>query len=202
MQASTRFNALQTSELLSHIKEGNQDAWREVYRRYKVFLSNAALRASGGSERDSDDVLQSAFLSAWKDLDGFAYRGEGSFRAWLERIVVHKELSKLRKQVRRADILAPRRLDTGLIRGLEDSAGRNPADSVLDQEAQRRLKLCMDEHLDDLAREIIALRHVEGLSTGQIADVVELTGEQVRRRYKAAMECLAGQLGKGDRDGV
>ena len=202
MPAPPDFDALQTEDLLVHVKQGDQDAWREVYRRYRVFLFNSARRIAGVGATQAEDVLQSAFLSAWKDIEGFSYRGQGSFRAWLEQIVVHKNSSKLQAQIRRADILRSRTVDSDVLRAFEDPSAKNPADSVLKSEEERRLRECMEEHLDDVAREIIVLRHLEGLSTRQVAEVVELNSEQVRRRYRAAMEKIARILGRGEADGT
>lgn len=198
MPDSPAFDALRTEELLIHVRDGNQDAWREVYRRYRTHLSNTAHRVAGTPLGEADDVLQSAFLSAWKDIESFSYRGQGSFRAWLETIIVHKNANSLRKRVRRADMLRPRNLDSEILRRVEDPEAENPANSVLNDEEQRRLFLCMEEHLDDLAREIIILRHLENLTTRQVADVMEITPEQVRRRYRAAMTKVAGLLAQGE----
>jgi RNA polymerase sigma-70 factor (ECF subfamily) len=197
-----QFDALQTEELLIHVRSGDQNAWREVYRRYRTHLATAVRRITGLLPVEADDVLQSAFLAAWKDIEGFSYRGEGSFRAWLEAIVVHKNLSRLRSLERGANRLTPNRLDTGWLEHLGDARENNPAESLLDGDEQRRLFQCMEEHLDDLAREIIVLRHLEGLSTRQVAEVVELEPEQVRRRYRSAMTKIARVLGRGQVDGT
>lgn len=48
------------------------------------------------SEEDAEDVLQEAFLSAFRNLD--KYRGDATFGAWLKRIVVNKAINALNKK--------------------------------------------------------------------------------------------------------
>lgn len=48
------------------------------------------------SEEDAEDVLQEAFISAFRNLEN--YRGEATFGAWLKRIVVNKALNALNKR--------------------------------------------------------------------------------------------------------
>jgi RNA polymerase sigma-70 factor (ECF subfamily) len=48
------------------------------------------------SEEDAEDVLQEAFISAFRNLD--SYRGDATFGAWLKRIVVNKALNALNKK--------------------------------------------------------------------------------------------------------
>lgn len=42
------------------------------------------------------DILQDAFVKVFSKLDGFEYRGEGSLKAWMSRIVVNDSLKNLR----------------------------------------------------------------------------------------------------------
>ena len=48
------------------------------------------------SEEDAEDVLQEAFISAFRNLD--SYRGDATFGAWLKRIVVNKAINTLNKK--------------------------------------------------------------------------------------------------------
>lgn len=48
------------------------------------------------SEEDAQDVLQEAFISAFRNLD--SYRGDATFGAWLKRIVVNKAINALNKK--------------------------------------------------------------------------------------------------------
>lgn len=198
MNDTKEFDALRTEELLVHVRGGDHDAWREVYRRYRHFLVLAVNEETGLILEDPDDVLQSAFLLAWKDIEQFAYRGGGSLRAWLRRIVVHKNLEKLRKLRRRKPVQVLSSMDAEWAETVSDDRQKDPADSAAAEEAQRRLFRCMDENLKPIEREILLLRHFEYLTTPQVSEIVELAERTVRDHYKAAMERIARALPSED----
>ena len=194
MTDSNSFDALRTDELLVHVREGDRNAWREVYRRYRPFLSIAANSVTGARHQDVDDVLQSAFLSAWKDIESFSYNGKNSFRAWLRGIVVHRNLNELRKRNRRGTPLDQGRMGTAWISKNRDPSALDPAEELENDEEEQRLLRCMEDHLDELEREIVILRDFEGLPVSQVAEIVELDPRTVRRRYKDAVSKLQRAL--------
>ena len=58
-------------------------------------MYNTSMRIIGNKE-DAEDVMQEAFLSAFKKLD--TYKGEVSFGAWLKKIVINRSLDHLKKK--------------------------------------------------------------------------------------------------------
>jgi len=48
------------------------------------------------SEEEAEDVLQEAFINAFRNLD--SYRGDATFGSWLKRIVVNKAINALNKR--------------------------------------------------------------------------------------------------------
>ena len=80
--------------LVESAKMGNADAFAQLIERYqRLCLSKAysILRNHG----DAEDEVQSAWVQAWTHLE--SYSGQGSFRAWLSRIVSNLCLMRLRK---------------------------------------------------------------------------------------------------------
>lgn len=51
-----------------------------------------------GDRDTAQDILHDGFLKAFRSFDRFQYKGEGSLRAWLTRIMVNGALEQLRKQ--------------------------------------------------------------------------------------------------------
>lgn len=66
-----------------------------MYKLYSKAMFNVGFRITR-SEEDAEDVLQEAFISAFRNLEN--YRGEATFGAWLKRIVVNKALNALNKK--------------------------------------------------------------------------------------------------------
>lgn len=197
MADSQAFNSLLTDELLVHVRQGSHDAWREVYRRYRPFLSIAAKGVCGARPQDVDDVLQSAFLSAWSEIKGFSYEGKNSFRAWLRGIVINKNLSELRKRSRRAQMRDQNHMGTEFMSTVTAADSHGPSESVERQDAQERVLQVIEQELDEIDREIVILKYFEMLNSTQIAGIVELDPRTVRKRYGAAMQKLAQHLSEG-----
>jgi RNA polymerase sigma-70 factor (ECF subfamily) len=67
----------------------------EIYKLYYKAMYNTSLRIVGNAE-DAEDVMQEAFLKAFRKLD--TYEGEVSFGAWLKRIVINRSIDYLKKR--------------------------------------------------------------------------------------------------------
>jgi RNA polymerase sigma factor (sigma-70 family) len=67
----------------------------EIYKLYYKAMYNTSLRIVGNAA-DAEDVMQEAFLKAFKKLD--SYQGEVSFGAWLKRIVINRSIDYLKKR--------------------------------------------------------------------------------------------------------
>lgn len=86
-------------ELLDDIKGGSRDAMHRLYERYKGYAMAVALRYIPLRD-DAEDVLQDSFIKVFSSIDSFTYRGEGSLKGWLLRIVANESISFVRQQSR------------------------------------------------------------------------------------------------------
>ena len=89
-------NSLSERELVRLVSDGDYRGQRELYDRYAGFLTAVAARYLGDQDAVKD-VLQDAFIRIFERFDSFRYRGEGSLRAWMSRIVANGALQVLRK---------------------------------------------------------------------------------------------------------
>ncbi len=88
-------NSLSDQELAQLAGSGDARGQRELYDRYAGYLTAVARRYLSDTDQVKD-VLQDAFISIFGHIDSFSYRGEGSLKAWLTRIVVNGALHTLR----------------------------------------------------------------------------------------------------------
>ena len=72
---------------------------RSFYERYAGYLTAVCSRYVV-DRTNVKDILQEAFIKVFQGLDRFEYRGEGSVKAWISRIVVNDSLKYLRKSSR------------------------------------------------------------------------------------------------------
>lgn len=82
-------------QLLQAIAKGDRVAFRRLYERFAGHAMAVALRYMGSPD-DAQDVVQDAFVKVLTKVGGFTYRGEGSLKSWVMRIVVNTALDSLR----------------------------------------------------------------------------------------------------------
>ncbi|MBR2016839.1 MAG: sigma-70 family RNA polymerase sigma factor [Prevotella sp.] len=86
-------------QLLDAIRKGDRGATRRLYERYSGHAMAIGLRYV--PERDAvRDVMQDSFVTILTSVSKFNYRGEGSLKAWVSRIVAHKAIDYLRAHER------------------------------------------------------------------------------------------------------
>ncbi|MBR5043206.1 MAG: sigma-70 family RNA polymerase sigma factor [Bacteroidales bacterium] len=86
-------------ELVRLVGDGDTRGQRELYERYAPWLTAVATRYLGATEQVKD-LLQDSFIKVFDRFGSFRYKGEGSLKAWLTRIVVNDALHILRKTER------------------------------------------------------------------------------------------------------
>lgn len=83
-------------ELTERCRAGDNIARKELYEQYAGQLLGICYRYAGDRET-AQDLLHDGFVKAFSSFDKFSYRGEGSLRAWLSRMMVNISLDYLRK---------------------------------------------------------------------------------------------------------
>jgi RNA polymerase sigma-70 factor (ECF subfamily) len=143
------------------------------------------------NEQDAQDVVQEAYLRAFKSFGGF--HGSNG-RAWLLTIVRNTSYTLLKKN-HAVDLTTT--FDEEIHGSGRESV--SPATILEHAEDAELVKQAMDE-LPAEFREILALRHQEGLSYKEIADISQIPLGTVMSRLARARdklkECLAARIGK------
>ncbi len=88
---------IEEQELAERCRRGENEARRQLYERYADRMFAVCLRYAGNREL-AEDLLHDGFLKIFESMDKFTWRGEGSLRAWMERVVVNTVLQYFRKQ--------------------------------------------------------------------------------------------------------
>ena len=86
-------------ELLEAIREGDRAAMRRLYERYKGYAMAIGLRYIPNSD-EMRDVLQDSFVKIITGISRFDYRGEGSLKSWVSRIVANRAIDYVREHER------------------------------------------------------------------------------------------------------
>jgi RNA polymerase sigma-70 factor (ECF subfamily) len=162
-------------DIISQVLDGNRDAFGLLIRRYSDPLYRHALGMTGSPDV-AEDILQSSFIKAYHHL------GEvrGRFDAWLFRIVANGCKDWL-KNIRR----------THLSYDEDDQPSQYATpDEDLDRS---ELRTDLDRALSSLApslREAFVMKHVEGRSYEEMADLLGTTVGALKMRVHRAREAL------------
>ncbi len=166
------WSAATDAELLAGLQAREQDALEGLIRRYGQALARAAVVVLGDGQA-ADDVVQETLIAAW---DGARALGQaGNLRAWIFAIL----LNRCRNHQRRT---------TRWRRCLERlSLWRKPPVRPEDQVAAGDDLQQALAGLDALAREIVILRFLEGMSVAETGRVLGIPEGTVKSRTHAAI---------------
>jgi len=164
--------------------QADREGFEVLYRRYLDRVYAYAFYQLG-DHHDAEDATERTFLAALRALPEF--RDEGAtFRAWLFRIAHNTLANALRSRSRRRTEPLPEDLQ----RAAPDA---DPAQLVARADERRRI-LAAVRRLPDDRRQVILLRFVDGLSTREIAQVLDRSPGAVRVLQHRALRELASQL--------
>jgi RNA polymerase sigma-70 factor (ECF subfamily) len=182
------------SLLVTEAKAGNYAAFEELVNRYEKKIYRLGMNITGNAE-DAEDVLQEAFLKAFEHLPEF--REDSRFYTWIVRIAVNEALMKLRKRRTSREIpIADSEDENGEVVVREYADWKpNPEQEYARAELERILRGAVSA-LPPGFRTVFYLRDVEGLSTEETADLLNLTVGAVKARLFRARLRLREELSK------
>ena len=180
--------------LLAQLRAGDEAAFEQVVRQYGGRLLAVARRIVG-TEEDARDVVQDAFMNAFKNLDRF--EGNAKLSTWLHRIAVNAALMKLRTRKRKPE----QPIDSMLPGFNEDGhfeerfqSWEEPVDKALEREENRELVRRQIDALPDSYRTVLVLRDIEGLDTEETANMLGLSVNATKIRLHRARQALRTML--------
>lgn len=175
-------NAIRNEEqIIRLVQRGDTTAMKSLYNLHVRYLTAVCARYIARDE-DVKDVLQESFLKIFSSIDRFEYRGEGSLRAWMTRIVINEALKLLRRE---------QRLDTvGLRQEHTDTADEEPATKQIPAEALHE----MIRSLPDGYRTVFNLYVMEQRSHKQIAALLGISESTSASQLHRAKALLAEKI--------
>jgi len=184
--------AIDDAEAIARSRGGDLDAYAVLVARYTLRAHRAAFLLGAGEE--SDDVVQEAFVKAFRHLSRF--RTGEPFAPWLLRIVANETRNLTRSRRRRTALAL--RLSAAEPGG---TAAGGPADEVLAAERRTQLLAAVNT-LPDRERQVLVCRYFLDLSEAETAHVLAWPLGSVKSRTFRALNRLRGQLVGGEQDGV
>ncbi len=186
--------------LVRRARDGDFAAFEALVARYERRVYSLARRIVG-QVQDAEEVVQQTFLSVIEHLKDF--REEALFATWLTRIATNHALALLRKRSQQRTVpLAddrPSGTDSEIPHPDYIAQWRETPEEIASRRETRQLLDDALERLDEKYRLVFLLRDVEGLSTNEAAETLEITPANVKVRLLRARlmlrELLTRQLG-------
>lgn len=178
-------------QLIEKAKKGDKNALSQLVKNYEQTVYNFAFKICRNKER-AENTMQETFLSMIKSLNQFS--GNSKLSTWLYTIVSNHCLMLARSQ-KKYDYVNLENED-GLI---ED---KNIADWKFSPEKMTEnaeLKKLLDDAVEKLPPEyriVFMLRDVEGLSTSETSEIVNLSVPAIKSRLHRARAFLRNELNK------
>jgi RNA polymerase sigma-70 factor (ECF subfamily) len=202
--AEVRSDSQETQDLLGRIRAGERGAFAQLFAQHQAYLHRLVelrLDTRLRARLDPADVVQEAQLEALRRLDAYLDRPTLPFRLWLRQIACDRALKARRQHVgaaRRAvgrEVPLPEQSSVLLARQLlADDA--TPSQQVSRGELARRLRQAVTQ-LPEADRDLVMMRHFEGLSNKEVACLLGLEPATASRRHGRALLRLHRILSEG-----
>lgn len=162
-------------DIIDRCRQGERQAQTQLYKIYYKSMYNVSLRLIG-NETDAEDVMQEAFLNAFRKID--SYEGKVSFGAWLKKIVINRSLDHLKKKKIHFEEINDRL-----------NIADEPIWMEMEQEKLENLRDAMKK-LPEKYRVIINLFLVEGFGHDEIAEMLQISNSSSRILFFRAKQKL------------
>jgi RNA polymerase sigma-70 factor (ECF subfamily) len=161
------------------IQEGDEDAFRILYRRHTPAVYQFVLRLVGGNPHEAEDILQETWLRAARGLEGF--RWKSALRSWLTGIALNRVREMARKR-KRSLVEVDTKWDI-------PGATSDPAQQI---DLERALEL-----LPPGFRTVLVLHDVEGFTHQEIGTRLGITDGTSKSQLHGARKAMRRLLNAG-----
>ncbi len=167
--------------LIERVRDGDQQAFGELVRRYQRRAFAIAYRLLRHTQ-DAEDLVQDSFIAALDRLDSFDIARP--FGPWFFRIVMNRG---------RNAIAARRVRGTEMLPDDVAHPSASPARALEQRELGARIDTALDE-LTDRQRLVVQLHEIDGFTTAEVAGMLTIAEPTVRWTLHAARKRLREEL--------
>jgi RNA polymerase sigma-70 factor (ECF subfamily) len=176
---------LSDEEIVHRVLAGDTGIFELLIRRHDQRVYRLA-RGIVRNEADAEDIVQETYLRAFQHLSQF--EGRAKFSTWLLRIAIHEALARYRDNARFEDLdeIAE-----------SDAAHADPRSSPEQLAARGEIREVVHRAIDELPptlRTVLMLREIEGMSTAEAAEVLDISEENLKVRLHRAKAILREKL--------
>jgi RNA polymerase sigma-70 factor, ECF subfamily len=170
-------------EIVSRVRGGETYLFEIIMRRYNQRLFRV-IRAILRDDNETEEVMQEAYVRAFEHLAQF--EGRSKFSTWLTKIAVYEAYARTRSREQISD-------SEKCWEDLIATTDRSPEERTFDSEMRSLLENAVDA-LHAEHRAVFMLRDIEGMSTAETAESLNISEENVKVRLFRARAAIRRQL--------
>ena len=174
-------------ELVRRAQGGDTEAFGRLVKQHSAMLFQVAFRLTG-NEANAEDVVQDAFVRAYRKLDRFD--GRSAFGTWLYRITVNCSMDAMRKKQRNRESTD---LEPVLEQKQPSTHDPSPQRLAMSREISEQVTSVL-EQLSAMERTAFLLKHHEGRSLIEISEIMDLRVNAVKHAIFRAVKKLRAEL--------
>lgn len=165
--------------LITRAKRGDRDAFGKLYLTYLPGIYRYIFFRVGQRHEDAQDLSQTTLIRAWEAIGNYNVR-KASFRTWLYTIAHNVVIDHYRENNRHGTA----QLTTNIV-----DEGASPEEELITNDVTREVRTALEKLSDD-HKQIVILRHMEGLSYSQIAKITGKREDAMRALHHRALLAL------------
>ena len=180
-----KYSTLSDEELMIELSRGNKMAFNEIYNRYSKQLRGYFFNMFWRDKEKAEDFVHDLFAKIIRNPGYFDVNR--SFKTWLFSVASNMCKNEFKKlEVRK-----------NTSNGVDEHRNVTSNSNVLSEVQDNQFKEAFEETLetlDDKQREVFTLRHFDGLSLKEIAEIMGINEGTVKSRLFYATKHLAEKL--------
>jgi RNA polymerase sigma factor (sigma-70 family) len=171
-------------QIVARIIAGESHLYESLMRKYNSRMYRISMSIIN-DDAEAEDIMQIAYINAYRQL--MNYRQQSSFGTWLTRILINESLLHKKRKTKKDKAL----METTFI----DEHHETPLESLMHKELKGILENAVAS-LPEKYRMVFVMREVQGMSTNETMEVLELGESNVKIRLTRAKEMLRTELNK------
>ncbi len=175
------FGKNKEQRIIDLFQKGNPYAMDELYGEYADYLAGVCVRYIPNKD-DLHDVLQEGFIKIFTNIASFEYRGKGSLKAWVTRVMINEALLFIR--AREADIFSDKEVEPMGVVAEDPQLDKLTEDEILSLIAQ----------LPTGYRTVFNLYVIEEKSHKEIAELLNIKADTSASQLHKAKAMLAKMI--------
>jgi len=177
------------NDIVEKAKNGNIDAFEEIYNKTNKGIYNFLLNLSSNREL-TDDLTQETYIRAFRSIKSL--KSKDSINSWLHRIALNLYRDEMKKSKLNIKSIDDNGENNDITEQITDWT-KNPENILTEDELQNIIKNAV-QSLPEIHRAVVTMHHIEGMEIDDIAKALKTSNGTIMSRLARARDSLRRKL--------